>query len=233
MYAVEMALYGTLWHGFGGGLSQKAVPHRKLGQYYREVGTLSPGAHKKTSRKSQGSSRPVQTKRASNRRKRRQRSVRTQAKAAARNGTENPKSSQTGPGSCSYHTHTHTRTRFQPSHDSRRSKSRSRSTSTIGQDSDQFQDRRKSRSDRSGPPDCSNSLDRSDEPGTNPGGVVKKWRKMRFFEGQKAPFSVLGAWLSNHKSPIWLLLCRTTFLAPGSKKNGGRHFRARTSFDED
>ncbi len=139
--AVEMALFGTKWHGFGGGLSQKAKPNHKLGRYYREVGTLSPGARKKTSRKSQGLSRPVQTKRASNRRKRRQRSVRTQAKAAARKGTESPKSSQTGAVSCSYHTHirTHTRTRFQPSHDPRRSKSRSR----IGQASDQFQDRRK------------------------------------------------------------------------------------------
>ena len=30
---------------------------------------------------------------------------------------------------------------------------------------------------------------------------------------------------------IWPLLCRPTFLAPESKKNVGRHFRARTFFD--
>ncbi len=63
--AVEMALCGTLWHGFGGGPFQKANSQHKLGQCYRGVGTPSLGSRKKSSRKSQGLSRPVQTKRAS------------------------------------------------------------------------------------------------------------------------------------------------------------------------
>ena len=44
-------------------------------------------------------------------------------------------------------------------------------------------------------------------------------------------FSVLGAGVSKHNPLIELLLCRPTFLAPGSKKNVGRHFRARSFFD--
>ena len=54
---------------------------------------------------------------------------------------------------------------------------------------------------------------------------------MPLFEGQKRHFSVLGAGVSKHKPLIWLLLCRPTFLAPESKKNVGRHFRARTFVD--
>ena len=53
----------------------------------------------------------------------------------------------------------------------------------------------------------------------------------RFFEGQKRHLSVPGAGVSKHKPLSWLLLCRPTFLAPESKKNVGRHFRARAFFD--
>ena len=58
--------------------------------------------------------------------------------------------------------------------------------------------------------------------------LPKKWRKWRFFEGQKRHFPLFGARASKHKPLIWLLLCRPTFLAPASKKNVGRHFRAKT-----
>ena len=54
---------------------------------------------------------------------------------------------------------------------------------------------------------------------------------MALFRGPKPPFFLLGAGASRHKPLAYLLLCRQTFLAPESKKNGGRHFRTRTFFD--
>ena len=62
-------------------------------------------------------------------------------------------------------------------------------------------------------------------------GKVKNGGEWRFFEGQRAPFSVLGAGAFEHKPLIWPLLCRPTFLAAQTKKNGGRHCRARSFFD--
>ena len=49
-----------------------------------------------------------------------------------------------------------------------------------------------------------------------------------FSRPKSAICPLLGAGASKHKPLIWLLLCRPTFLAPESKKNVGRHFRART-----
>ena len=60
---------------------------------------------------------------------------------------------------------------------------------------------------------------------------VKNGGEWRFFEGQKRHLSVPGTGVSNHKPLSLLLLCRTTFLAPESKKNVGRHFRATAFFD--
>ncbi len=37
---------------------------------------------------------------------------------------------------------------------------------------------------------------------TNPGAVVKKWRRMALFRGQEAPITVLGAAVSKHKPSI-------------------------------
>ena len=59
----------------------------------------------------------------------------------------------------------------------------------------------------------------------------KNGGKWRFFGGQKRHFSVLGAGPSQHKPLIWPLLCRPTFLAAQTKKNGGRHLLARSFFD--
>jgi len=62
-------------------------------------------------------------------------------------------------------------------------------------------------------------------------GKEKNGENWRFFEAQKRHFSVLGAGASKDKPLIWPLLCRPTFMAPESKKNVGRHFRARAFFD--
>ena len=59
----------------------------------------------------------------------------------------------------------------------------------------------------------------------------EKWRKMALFRGPKPPFSLLGAGASKYKPLIWRVLCWPTSLARQSKKNVGRHFRARTFFD--
>jgi hypothetical protein len=56
------------------------------------------------------------------------------------------------------------------------------------------------------------------------GTVPKNGGKWRFFEGQKRHFSLFGARTSQYKPLAWLLLCRPTFLALESEKNGGRHF---------
>jgi len=49
--AVEMALFGTNWHGLGGALSQKANSRNKLRQIEKWAGTLTPVAGKKGSRR--------------------------------------------------------------------------------------------------------------------------------------------------------------------------------------
>jgi hypothetical protein len=69
---------------------------------------------------------------------------------------------------------------------------------------------------------------RGSRPGTqadrHPECPRKKWRKWRFFEGQKRNFCLFGCGTSQHKQLTLLPLCRPTFLAPKREKNGGRHF---------
>ncbi len=54
-----------------------------------------------------------------------------------------------------------------------------------------------------------------------------------FSRAKKAPFSVLGAGVSKHKSPIWLLLCRPTFLAPREQEKWRAPFSGEDLFRRD
>lgn len=60
-----------------------------------------------------------------------------------------------------------------------------------------------------------------------PGWARKNGAKWRFPGGAEGAISAAWAAVSQHKSLIWLLLCRRAFLTPEGKKNVGRHFPER------
>jgi hypothetical protein len=52
-----------------------------------------------------------------------------------------------------------------------------------------------------------------------------------FSRGKSAIFPCFGGGTSQHNQLAWTLLCRPTFLAPESEKNGGRHFSGEVFVD--